>query len=69
MISSNLKDAFAIAETLQKGDWVYVKGEDSTKPFDTPEGYKQTASTIFAYKVTLKKKAADKATQSSTPSP
>ncbi len=55
LVSSNLKDAFAIAQNLKKGDWAYVKGEDITKSFDTPEGYKQTGSTIFAYKVALKK--------------
>ena len=56
LVSSNLTEAFAVAKDLKKGDWVYLKGEDSTKSFDTPEGYKQTASTIFAYKVVLKKK-------------
>ena len=59
LVSSNLKDAFAVAKDLKKGDWAYVKGEDVTKSFDTPEGYKQTASTIFAYKVVLKKAKAD----------
>ena len=59
LVSSNLKDAFAVAKALKKGDWAYVKGEDVTKSFDTPEGYKQTASTIFAYKVVLKKAKAD----------
>lgn len=55
LVSKNLKDAFNSAQGLKKGDWVYIKGEDSTQSFDTPEGYKQTASTIFAYKVVLKK--------------
>ncbi|MCG8533231.1 MAG: hypothetical protein MI749_21600, partial [Desulfovibrionales bacterium] len=55
LVSANLKDAFDTAKSLKKGDWVYLKGEDVTKSFDTPEGYKQTASTIFAYKVVLKK--------------
>lgn len=55
MVSSNLKEAFSVAKDLKKGDWVYLKGEDVTQSFDTPEGYKQTASTIFAYKVVLKK--------------
>lgn len=59
LVSNNLKDAFEVAKSLKKGDWVYLKGEDSTKSFDTVEGYKQTASTIFAYKVVLKKEKAD----------
>ncbi|WP_421896356.1 single-stranded DNA-binding protein [Marinoscillum sp.] len=63
LVSHNLTDAFETAKALQKGDWVYVKGEDNTKSFDTAEGYKQTASTIFAYKVTLKKKKQQENTQ------
>ncbi|MDN5215563.1 single-stranded DNA-binding protein [Fulvivirgaceae bacterium BMA12] len=59
LVNSNLTDAFETAKTLKKGDWVYLKGEDVTKSFDTPEGYKQTASTIFAYKVVLKKAKAN----------
>lgn len=47
----NLEKTFEATKELKKGDWVYVKGEDSTKSFDTLEGYKQTASTIFTYKV------------------
>ena len=54
LISQKLEEAFKLAQSLKKGDWVYVKGEDATKSFDTPEGYKQTASTIFAYKLVLK---------------
>lgn len=69
LVSINLKEAFAIAESLQKGDWVYLKGEDSTKSFDTPEGYKQTASTIFAYKVALKKNSGNTAEEISEPAP
>ena len=55
LVSVHLKEAFALAKELKKGDWIYLKGEDSTKSFDTPEGYKKTASTIFAYHVVLKK--------------
>ncbi len=55
LVSSNLQEAFAVAEALKKGDWVYIKGEDNTQSFDTPEGYKQMASTTFAYKVVLKR--------------
>ena len=55
LVSANLKEAFPVAKKLKKGDWIYLKGEDSTRSFDTPEGYKQTASTIFAYHVVLKK--------------
>ncbi|MEP1782106.1 single-stranded DNA-binding protein [Reichenbachiella sp.] len=58
LISSNLTEAFELAKTLKKGDWIYAKGEDSTKSFDTPEGYKQTACTIFAYHLILKKEKA-----------
>lgn len=54
LVSKNLKDAFEEAQSLKKGDWVYLKGEDSTESFDTPEGYRKLASTIFAYKVVLK---------------
>lgn len=61
LVSSNLKKAFETAKGLKKGDWIYLKGEDSTKSFDTPEGFKQTASTIFAYKVVLKKKKMEEA--------
>lgn len=68
LISSNLTDAYNLAQNLGKGDWVYLKGEDSTRSFDTPEGYKQTANTIFAYKLTLKKKAALKEEQTKAPS-
>lgn len=62
LVSSNLTEAFEIAKDLKKGDWIYIKGEDSTQSFDTAEGYKQTSSTIFAYKVVLKKQK-DTATQ------
>lgn len=55
LVSSNLINAFDVAKKLKKGDWVYLKGEDSTQTFDTPEGYKKTETTIFAYKVVLKK--------------
>ena len=55
MISHHLKEAFDLAKDFKKGDWIYIKGEDSTKSFDTPEGYKKTANTIFAYHVGLKK--------------
>ena len=54
LVSSNLTDAFATSKDLKKGDWVYIKGEDNSQSFDTPEGYKQTAVTTFAYKVTKK---------------
>ncbi|MEP2025828.1 MAG: single-stranded DNA-binding protein [Reichenbachiella sp.] len=55
LISYHLKEAFDLAKDFKKGDWIYLKGEDSTRSFDTPEGYKQTACTIFAYHVVLKK--------------
>ena len=55
LVSSNLANAFSVAKDLKKGDWVYLKGEDNTQGFDTPEGYKKTETTIFAYKVVLKK--------------
>lgn len=55
LVSSNLTEAYDLAKTLKKGDWIYTKGEDSTKSFDTPQGYKQTACTIFAYQLVLKK--------------
>ena len=58
LISSSLTEAFELAKGFKKGDWVYVKGEDSTRSFDTPEGYKKMASTIFAYHVALKKQQA-----------
>ncbi|MAE86201.1 MAG: hypothetical protein CMB80_25935 [Flammeovirgaceae bacterium] len=69
MVSSNLTDAFETAQEFKKGDWVYAKGEDSTKSFDTPQGYKQTASTIFAYEVFLKKPKEDEAGQASDAKP
>ncbi|AXG69604.1 single-stranded DNA-binding protein [Kordia sp. SMS9] len=55
LVSSNLSEAFEIAKDLKKGDWVYFKGEDATQAFDTPEGYRKTQTTTFAYQVTLKK--------------
>ncbi len=66
LVSSNLTKAFETAKELKKGDWVYLKGEDSTRSVDTPEGFKETASTIFAYKVVLKKKKINEAS-SQTP--
>ena len=48
LVSSNLTEAFDVARNLKKGDWIYIKGEDSGQSFDTPEGYKQTAVTTFA---------------------
>jgi single-stranded DNA-binding protein len=60
LVSSNLTNAFEVAKILKKGDWVYLKGEDSTQNFDTPEGYKKTETTIFAYKVVLKKEKQEK---------
>ncbi|MDW3191272.1 MAG: single-stranded DNA-binding protein [Cytophagales bacterium] len=54
LVSSNLTDAFEEAQSLKKGEWVYIKGEDNSKSFDTPEGYKQNAVTTFAYKVAKK---------------
>ena len=55
LVSSNLTDAFETVKDLKKGDWIYLKGKDATQSFDTPEGYKKTETTMFAYKVTLKK--------------
>ena len=55
LISSQLTKSFEKAKAFKKGDWIYLKGEDNTQSFDTPEGYKRTASTIFAYHVALKK--------------
>ncbi|MEO9474610.1 MAG: single-stranded DNA-binding protein [Cyclobacteriaceae bacterium] len=66
LVSSNLAESFDKAKAFKKGDWVYLKGEDSTRSFDTPEGYKQTASTIFAYHVVLKKESGSP-TQGSKP--
>ena len=55
LIPSQLTKSFEKAKAFKKGDWIYLKGEDNTQSFDTPEGYKRTASTIFAYHVALKK--------------
>jgi len=66
LVSSNLTKAFDIAKDLQKGDWAYFKGEDSAKSFDTPEGYKQTAVTTYAYQVTKKKVTEDNAADQDT---
>lgn len=54
LVSINLKEAFDLAKGLKKGEWVYVKGEDRTKSFETAEGFKQLANTLFAYKVVSK---------------
>lgn len=70
LVSSNLTNAFDIAKDLKKGDWAYFKGEDSSKSFDTPEGYKQTAVTTYAYQVTKKKVTEDNAAdQAQAPQP
>mgnify|MGYP001147331128 CR=1 FL=1 len=69
LISSNLTKAFDIAKDLQKGEWAYFKGEDSAKSFDTPEGYKQTAVTTYAYQVTKKKADQDTSDQAQAPQP
>ncbi|KAB8154288.1 single-stranded DNA-binding protein [Kordia sp. TARA_039_SRF] len=61
LVSSNLSEAFEVAKNLKKGDWVYFKGEDATQSFDTPEGYRKTETTTFAYQVTLKKEKSDDA--------
>jgi len=63
MISANLTDAFTMASAFKKGDWIYLKGQDSTRSFDTPEGYKKTANTIFAYHISLKKEKAQLETE------
>lgn len=65
LVSSNLTEAFEKAKDLKKGDWVYLKGEDSTQSFDTVEGYKKNDITLFAYKVTVK---GDKGKETPTPS-
>lgn len=64
MVSANLTDAFKIAKDLKKGDWAYIKGEDSTRSIDTIEGYKDTGVTTFAYKVVLKKPKTDNVNES-----
>lgn len=61
LVSANLSDAFETAKNLKKGDWVYFKGEDATQGFDTPEGYRKSETTTFAYQVTLKKEKSDDA--------
>jgi len=63
LVSINLTESFDVAKDFQKGDWVYLKGKDATQSFDTPEGYKKSETTIFAYKVTLKKKNTPDQTQ------
>ena len=63
LVSSNLTDAFETVKDLKKGDWIYLKGKDATQSFDTPEGYKKTETTMFAYKVTLKKQNSSDQTQ------
>lgn len=63
LVSRNLQEAYNIAKDLKKGDWAYFKGKDHSKSFDTPEGYKQTGSTLFAYKATLKRQAGSKEDQ------
>jgi len=63
LVSHNLKEAFETAKDLKKGEWAYIKGEDSSKSFDTPEGYKQTAVTTYAWKVTSKKAESSESSQ------
>ncbi|MBI1183573.1 single-stranded DNA-binding protein [bacterium] len=59
LVSINLKEAFEVAKTLKKGDWAYLKGEDRSETFETAEGYRKQASTLFAYKVLLKSPKAE----------
>ena len=60
LVSEKLTEAFKTAKEFKKGDWVYIKGEDSSQSFDTPEGYRKTANTIFAYHAVFKKAALPK---------
>ncbi|MGH1384311.1 single-stranded DNA-binding protein [Kordia sp.] len=69
LVSSNLTDAFETAKSLKKGDWVYFKGEDATQGFDTPEGYRKTETTTFAYQVTLKKQKSESENQPNPTAP
>lgn len=55
LVSKNIEKAYNTAKNFKKGDWVYLKGEDNSQSFDTAEGYKKLANTIFAYHVVLKK--------------
>lgn len=55
LVSQNLKDTFNTAKDLKKGDWIYLKGNDATRPVDTLQGYKENVLTIYAYEVGLKK--------------
>lgn len=63
LVSKNLTEAFAVAQDLKKGDWIYLKGSDQSVSFDTPEGFKKNDVTMFAYKVALKKAKADQENQ------
>jgi len=65
LVSSNLTDAFEAARDLKKGDWVYLKGKDATQSFDTAEGYRKNETTIFVYKVALKRPSTSDSTQES----
>ena len=62
LVSNNLEEAYNEAKDLQKGDWTYVKGEDSSKSVDTPEGHKETAVTTFAWKVVKKQSSENEET-------
>ncbi len=63
LVSSNLTEAFNTAKDLKKGDWIYLRGEDHTQPFDSLEGYRKAETTIFAYKVGVKNEINSNQTQ------
>ena len=69
LVSQNLKDTFNTAKDLKKGDWIYLKGNDSTRPIDTLQGYKENVLTIYAYEVGLKKSKGAGLASESVPAP
>lgn len=54
IVARSYTDAFGVAQTLRKGDWVYLRGEDNSFSFNTKDGEKQNANTIFIYQLALK---------------
>lgn len=65
LVSHHLDKAFNIAKDLKKGDWAFCKGEDRSKSIDTPQGYKETSVTTFAWEVVKKHPATNQSTSNS----
>ena len=65
LVSKKKEGAFSAAKGLKKGEWVYLKGNDSTRSVDTLQGYKENVATIYAFEISVK----NEKQQENTPAP